>query len=628
MKVLFCTSKFLFILTPLLLFTATGCTTAKIIPTHNIKAENSHSENLKILKEKYGHEWKYNKTNSNEPPKLGLTLSGGGTRSASFNIGVLKALHEQGILDEVDIISGVSGGTYVIYWYYSQHYYMDVECKTPTIACYTTDDIFKAKEDFNYLGDKDSQDPLTEVTKYRFQHHLENSSEIVNNFRGGTIGAKAGNVLASGAKGFTWTLMLPFHWTFNGIFDMDLALNPFVGYYRNGIERTYGFNPTKSTVEKGIVTYKYSNDKSKLGIKKVAAKKLYFSKLRTKMLNMKKQGKHLPYFIINTTARYGRAFNKYDYKGDNGEADKNNDAYRLRSIYEFTPEHQGTDMQYVGYKFVTDYKEDSNFFYKFTEFFDIFDIYGEVDDVSHAVAISGAAVDAQAEQMGGVESVFLRSMNLNQGIYLPNHSKNSFAAGLYKLLPYPLYTFTENVLMKKPASIYLSDGGHSENLGIYSLIKRGVKNIIVSDAESDNDSIMESAKKLKRRLKNELGLEFVILDNPGPINVYNAKPYQSVMRAEVNGLKDENDKPYTIKITYIKLSMDKSKLDYGAKDKYPDTVIRYAENDKEFPHNATFDVFYDKHQFRAYRDLGYSIAREINMERSGDDIILTGPSKE
>lgn len=51
--------------------------------------------------------------------ELGLALSGGGIRSALYSIGVLKALHDQGILEKVDIISTVSGGSYAGYWLYS-----------------------------------------------------------------------------------------------------------------------------------------------------------------------------------------------------------------------------------------------------------------------------------------------------------------------------------------------------------------------------------------------------------------------------------------------------------------------------------------------------------------------------
>ncbi len=47
--------------------------------------------------------------------KLGLALSGGGIRSSLYSYGALKALYDAGILQEVDIVSSVSGGGYTAY---------------------------------------------------------------------------------------------------------------------------------------------------------------------------------------------------------------------------------------------------------------------------------------------------------------------------------------------------------------------------------------------------------------------------------------------------------------------------------------------------------------------------------
>jgi hypothetical protein len=44
---------------------------------------------------------------------VGLALSGGGVRSASFCLGALQALNEANVLDRVDYLSTVSGGGYV-----------------------------------------------------------------------------------------------------------------------------------------------------------------------------------------------------------------------------------------------------------------------------------------------------------------------------------------------------------------------------------------------------------------------------------------------------------------------------------------------------------------------------------
>lgn len=43
--------------------------------------------------------------------KLGLSLSGGGYRAAAFHLGTLRKLHEMGILERVDVMSTISGGS-------------------------------------------------------------------------------------------------------------------------------------------------------------------------------------------------------------------------------------------------------------------------------------------------------------------------------------------------------------------------------------------------------------------------------------------------------------------------------------------------------------------------------------
>jgi hypothetical protein len=49
-------------------------------------------------------------------PKIGVAFSGGGVRSATFNLGVLQALASHGVLDKVGYISSVSGGSYINAW--------------------------------------------------------------------------------------------------------------------------------------------------------------------------------------------------------------------------------------------------------------------------------------------------------------------------------------------------------------------------------------------------------------------------------------------------------------------------------------------------------------------------------
>lgn len=51
---------------------------------------------------------------------LGLALSGGGIRSATFNLGVLQGLAEYQLLPQIDYLSTVSGGGYIGAWFIAQ----------------------------------------------------------------------------------------------------------------------------------------------------------------------------------------------------------------------------------------------------------------------------------------------------------------------------------------------------------------------------------------------------------------------------------------------------------------------------------------------------------------------------
>lgn len=50
---------------------------------------------------------------SDKNVKIGLALSGGGSRAIAFHLGCMRALHELGVLSKVDVLSTVSGGSVI-----------------------------------------------------------------------------------------------------------------------------------------------------------------------------------------------------------------------------------------------------------------------------------------------------------------------------------------------------------------------------------------------------------------------------------------------------------------------------------------------------------------------------------
>jgi hypothetical protein len=86
-------------------------------------------------------------------------------------------------------------------------------------------------------------------------------------------------------------------------------------------------------------------------------------------------------------------------------------------------------------------------------------------------------------------------------------------------------------------SLGVSDGGHSENLGVISLIRRGVNNIIVLDATHNIDYDFFSYKRLKNNLKKELNLDLSIPDIDDFIASGKKELDQSVFKGTVSEIK-------------------------------------------------------------------------------------------
>ena len=86
-----------------------------------------------------------------ESPRTGLALSGGGYRATAFHLGTLKQLKKLGILDKIDVLSTISGGSITGAYYCSQ---IDKDFNTFYDSLYKsllTKDVIK-KTLFSWLG--------------------------------------------------------------------------------------------------------------------------------------------------------------------------------------------------------------------------------------------------------------------------------------------------------------------------------------------------------------------------------------------------------------------------------------------------------------------------------------------
>lgn len=120
----------------------------------------------------------------------------------------------------------------------------------------------------------------------------------------------------------------------------------------------------------------------------------------------------------------------------------------------------------------------------------------------------------------------------------------------------------------------------------FALIRRGVKNIIIVDAES----IFESAKRLNNTL-NKYNFEFMF--DQGKSDLVSIKD-TLLQRAVITGhikarAGDGSGEFYQGNMLYIKYSaQDLRSADYDA---LPYSVRQYMEKNSVFPHESTSDIF-------------------------------------
>src|SRR6266545_4963078 len=64
-----------------------------------------------------GEEWSVPRVPAQAPPeddgRIGICCSGGGIRSAAYNLGALQVLREEGVLGGAEYLAAVSGGSYI-----------------------------------------------------------------------------------------------------------------------------------------------------------------------------------------------------------------------------------------------------------------------------------------------------------------------------------------------------------------------------------------------------------------------------------------------------------------------------------------------------------------------------------
>jgi hypothetical protein len=151
--------------------------------------------------------------------------------------------------------------------------------------------------------------------------------------------------------------------------------------------------------------------------------------------------------------------------------------------------------------------------------------------------------------------------------------------------------------------IYVSDGGHFENLGLYEMVNRGCTRILVVDASCDPKYQYDDLERALRIIRADLGVT-ISFDNglPRPKETGLASQHWAIGKIDYGANK-------VGRLIYLKPCL--------TGDEHPDVIAfaaRSIRNGIPFPHHSTADQFFDEARFESYRALGYHSLNCANQE--------------
>jgi hypothetical protein len=216
-----------------------------------------------------------------------------------------------------------------------------------------------------------------------------------------------------------------------------------------------------------------------------------------------------------------------------------------------------------------------------------------------AMGLSGAAASPNMGYHSSPPLAFLMTVfNVRLGLWMgnPRHRKAWTRPGPRWGLQY-LFSELAGQATGERWYVYLSDGGHFENLGIYELVRRRCKYIVACDAGADPEMTFADLGSAIQKCRIDFGVDVEI----------DIKPLQrktgtrfSQRHYAVGRIRYDLAFPGETEwgtLIYLKASLT---------EEMPADLLHYMEENKAFPHTSTADQFFDEGQFESYRELGYA----------------------
>jgi hypothetical protein len=302
---------------------------------------------------------------------------------------------------------------------------------------------------------------------------------------------------------------------------------------------------------------------------------------------------HTPYHLLNTTLNI-RGSKYANRRGRNSD------------FFIFSPRFIGSKAtKYVRTK---EFEEDVN----------------EVD-LATAMTISGAAASSyiSSNAMRALAPT-LSILNVRLGYWMKNPRQLAQDRVVRSLIDQVYFLQELCGLMREDSeTIYLTDGGHIEALGIYELLRRRCQLIIAVDVEPDPEMSFAAFITLQRMARIDLG---IVISVPW-VDIRDVSRSSSTEIANIGGLPPQirSHGPHCALgeiiypqghkgiLLYIKSSITGDESDY---------IVDYKRRFPNYPHEDTPDQLFSKEQFEVYRALGYHTVKEMF---SGNDNVAMSP---
>ena len=219
--------------------------------------------------------------------------------------------------------------------------------------------------------------------------------------------------------------------------------------------------------------------------------------------------------------------------------------------------------------------------------------------VGTAIAISGAAASPNAGFHTTPALAFLLTVfNVRLGWWVGNTVKNTWKRSSPVLgLTYLLCELTGQTQTDRKY-LQLSDGGHFDNMGLYEMVRRRCRFVVVCDGEEDAEFRSEGIGLAIRKCRIDFGVA-IVLD----LNLLKPLPKTGISRmhyAVGTVIYPESTDPGII--LYLKATLTGDE---------PIDVVEFHKTFPAFPNQSTANQFFDESHFESYRALGHHIGQGI-----------------